>query len=49
MFRLNPYAKTAVRGALAAEAANKAGKKAPGHKSEKIEASAEWQKSLLSA
>ncbi|GAA5906698.1 uncharacterized protein JCM6883_004559 [Sporobolomyces salmoneus] len=50
LFRLNPYAKTQIRLALAAEKAAKEKKgKAPGHKTEKIEASAEWQKSLLSA
>jgi len=50
LFRMNPYAKTQIRQALAAEAKAKAGKeKAPGHKSERINASAEWQKSLLSA
>jgi len=50
LFRMNPYAKTQIRQALAAEAKAKAGKeKAPGYKSERIQASAEWQKSLLSA
>lgn len=50
LFSVIADAKTQIRQALAAEAKAKAGKeKAPGHKSERINASAEWQKSLLSA
>ncbi|GAA5821949.1 hypothetical protein JCM10212_005158 [Sporobolomyces blumeae] len=50
MFRLNPYAKTQIRQALAAEAkAKSADNKKPGHKSEKIDASAAFKESLLSA
>jgi large subunit ribosomal protein L4e len=52
MFRLNPYAKTAVRKSLAAEAKAKTDDKktkAPGHKSERLNASAEFKAGLLSA
>ncbi|GAA5967311.1 hypothetical protein JCM3765_005598 [Sporobolomyces pararoseus] len=49
MFRLNPYAKTQVRQALAAEKAAKDGKKAPGHKQPLVKASAGFTGSLLSA
>ncbi|KAM0790112.1 60S ribosomal protein L4A [Microbotryomycetes sp. NB124-2] len=49
LFRLNPYAKTAIRQSLNAEKAAKAGKKAPGHKTEVLRASKGFKETLLSA
>ncbi|GAA5853143.1 hypothetical protein JCM3766R1_005365 [Sporobolomyces carnicolor] len=49
LFRLNPYAKTQIRQALAAEKAAKDGKKAAGHKQPLVKASAGFVEGLLSA
>ncbi|KAK4050338.1 60S ribosomal protein L4B [Microbotryomycetes sp. JL221] len=47
LFRLNPYAKTAIRSALKAEEAAKAGKKKPGHKTQLVRASKKFEETLL--
>ncbi|KAM0750286.1 hypothetical protein T439DRAFT_326243 [Meredithblackwellia eburnea MCA 4105] len=49
LFRLNPYAKAALRSAHAKEAAAKAGKKAPGHKQALVKAGKQFNETLLSA
>ncbi|SCZ88288.1 BZ3500_MvSof-1268-A1-R1_Chr10-2g02907 [Microbotryum saponariae] len=50
LFRLNPYAKTSIRQALAAEKSAKEGKaKKSGHKQPLVKASKEWKANLTSA
>ena len=49
LFRLNPYAKSAIRMALSAEAAAKAGKAAPGRKQPLVKAGKVFKDTLLSA